>query len=99
MNILLVNDVAAEVAQRSLEHVEDKLRPRGAASRASAQFRAEMLLVLGLGEILEHLVRRAEEDELAALVQQERLAEHLENLRSRLVDRHQHDLVVRHRRG
>ena len=44
--VLLVDDVAAQVAQRRLQHVEDEFRPRGAAGRAAAQFRAELLLVL-----------------------------------------------------
>ena len=56
-----------------------------------------MLLVLGRGEITEHLARRPVEDEFAALVEQQRLGEHLEELRVGLMDRHQDDLVVGHR--
>jgi hypothetical protein len=53
-----------------------------------------VLLVFNLREILEHLLRRAEENQTATFVQQHRLAEHLKDLRCRCMDRDQHDLVV-----
>ena len=94
--VLLVEDVAAEVAQGGLEHVEDELRTRRSAGLAPPEFRAEELLVLRLREVGEHFGRRAEEDEPPPLVEQEGLVEHLEDLRGRLVDRDEDDLVVRH---
>ena len=97
LRILLENDVAAQIAQRSFQHVEDELRARRAARRAAAQFRAEVLLVLRGGEVGEHLARRAVEDHAPAFVQQQRLGKHLEQLRGRLMDRDEDDLVVRHR--
>ena len=95
--IVLEDDVAAEVAQGRFQHVENELGPRGAARGAAAEFGAEVLLVLGIGEILEHLGGRAEEDHAPAFVEQQRFREHLEKLRGRLVDGDEDDLVVRHR--
>ena len=94
--VFLENDVAAEVAQRRFEHIENELRPRGAANLASARRGGGGLAVLGLGEVLQRLLRRAEEDQLAPAVQHDRFVEHLEDPRGGLVDRHEHDLVVRH---
>ena len=88
-----------KIAQRRLEHIEDEFRPRRAARRAGAQFRAELMLMLGFGEVTQHVGRRAEKDEPPAFVEQDRLVKHLEKLRARLVDRDDDDLVVRHRRG
>ena len=94
--VFLQDDVAGKVSERRFEHVEDKLRPRGAARLARAELGAVVLLVLGRGEILQHLLRRAEKNEFAAPVQKHRLVKHLKNFRGRLVNRHDHDLVVRH---
>ena len=53
--------------------------------------------MLRFGEIAQHLRGRAVEDQPPAFVEQHRLVKHLEELRARLVDRDDHDLVVRHR--
>ena len=52
--------------------------------------------MFGLGEVFEHFLGGAEEDELAAAIQKDRLVKHLEDFRSRLVNRDEDDLVVRH---
>ena len=78
--VFLENDVAAEIAQRGFEHVENKLRARRAAGLAASERGPEMLLVLGFGKILQHLLRRPEKHQLPAAVEQERLVEHLEDL-------------------
>ena len=54
--ILLVDDVAAQVAQRRLEHVEDEFRPGRAAGRTAAEFGAEMLFMLRLREVAQHVL-------------------------------------------
>src|SRR5215510_7659401 len=54
------------------------------------------MLMFRLGEIAKHVGWRAEKDEAAAFVEQDRLLEHLENFRARLVNRNDDDLVVRH---
>src|SRR5688572_2282428 len=97
LDIFLVNDVPAEIAQRRLEDVEDELRSSRAAGGTAPEFRSKMLLMLRRCEVLEHLMWSPIEDELAALIEQQRLREHLEDFRSRLVNGHQHDLVVSHR--
>ncbi len=94
--IFLVNDVAAQIAQRRLQHVEDEFRPGRAAGRTGAEVGAELMLMFRLREIAQHVARRAEEDEPAALVEQDGLVKHLENLRARLVNRDDDDFVVRH---
>src|SRR5215510_3399554 len=54
------------------------------------------MLMFRLGEIAKHVGWRAEKDEAAAFVEQDRLVEHLENFRARLVNRDDDDFVVRH---
>ena len=94
--VFLVNDVAAQIAQRRLEHVENEFRPGRAAGRTGAEIGAELMLVFRFREIAQHVGRRAEEDEAPAFVEQDRLVKHLENFRARLVDGDDDDLVVRH---
>ena len=94
--VLFVDDVAAQVAQRGLQHIEDELRPRRAAGLAASEFGSEELFVLGFREVGQHLGRRSEEDQLPSLVEEEGFLEHLEDLRGGLVDRHEDDLVVGH---
>ena len=53
--------------------------------------------MLGFGEVAQHVAGRAEKDEAAAFVEQDRLVKHLEKFRARLVDRDDDDLVVRER--
>ena len=76
--VFLVDDVAAEVAQRRLQHVKNEFRPRRSAGRARAQFGAELMLMLRFGEVAQHVRRRAEKDEPPAFVEQDRLVKHLE---------------------
>ena len=94
--VLLVNDVAAQVAERRFKHVENEFRPRRPAGGASAERRPEVLLVLRFGEVGQHFVRRAEEHHASAPVEEHGLVEHLENFRARLVDGDDDDFVVRH---
>ena len=94
--VLLVDDVSTKIAERGFEHIKDEFRARRAAGLAAAELRAEELLVLRLSEVGEHLCWCAEENQFAPLVEQEGFLEHLKNLRRRLMDRHQHDLVVGH---
>ena len=52
------------------------------------------MLVLGFREIAQHVGGRPEEDEPPAFIEQDRLVKHLEELRARLVNRNDDDLVV-----
>ena len=94
--VFLENNIAAEIPERCFQNVKNEFRPRGSASLAATKRRSEMLLVLRFGEIFQHLVRRSEKHEFAAPVEQDGLVKHLEDFGRRLVDRHQHDLIVRH---
>ena len=94
--VLFVNDVATQIAQRRLQHIKNEFRPRRSAGWTRAQFSAELMLVFGFGEIAKHVGWRAEKDEAAAFVEQDRLVKHLKKFRARLVDRDDDDLVVRH---
>ena len=94
--VFLVDHIAAQIAQGRFQNVENEFRPRGPARRATAQRRAEVLLVLGLGEVGQHLGRRAEKDHASPAVEQQGLVEHLENFRTRLVDGDHDDFVVGH---
>src|SRR5437868_11846009 len=94
--VLLINNVAAQIAQRRFQHVEYKLGPGRAAGRAGAEIGPELMLMLGFGEIAQHFGRRSEKDESAALIEQNRLVKHLEKFRARLMDRDHDDLVVGH---
>ena len=94
--VLLVDNVAADIAQRRLEDVEDELRPRRPAGRTRAEVGAELMLMLGFREVAQHVVRRAEENQAPAFVEEDRLVKHLEKLRARLMDRDDDDLVMRH---
>ncbi len=94
--VFLVNDVAAQIAQRRLQHVENEFRAGRSAGGTSAEFRAELMLVFRFREIAQHVRWRAEKDEPAAFVEQDRLVKHLENFRARLVNGDDDDLVVRH---
>ena len=93
--VLLVNNVAADIAQGRLQHIENEFRPRRSARWAGAKLGAELMLMLGFGEVAQHVGRRAEKNEAPAFVEQDRLVKHLEELRARLMDRDNDDLVVR----
>ncbi len=95
-SILLVNNVAADIAQRGLEDVENEFRPRRPAGGARAEVGAELMLVLRFREVAQHVVRRAEENQATAFVEEDRLVKHLEKFRARLMDRDHDDLVMRH---
>src|SRR5262249_38052297 len=71
--VLLVNDIAAQIAQRRFKNVENKFRAGCSAGRTSAEVLTERMLMLGLGKIAQHLGRRPEKDKPAALVEQDRL--------------------------
>ena len=94
--VFFVNDVATQIAQRRLQHVENKFRTRRSAGWTRAQFRAELMLMFCFSEIAKHVRRRAEKDQPPAFVEQDRLVKHLEKFRARLVNRDDDDLVVRH---
>ena len=55
------------------------------------------MLMFRFREVAQHVGGRAEKDEPAAFVEQDRLVKHLEKFRARLVDRDDDDLVVRQR--
>ena len=95
--VFLVDHVPAQVPERGFENVKDELRAGGSAGGAAAQFSSKMLFMFSLGKVAEHFARGAVEHQFAALVQEQRLGEHLEELRVGLVNGHQHYLVVRHR--
>ena len=78
--ILLVNEIAAQITQGCFEHIKDELRTRRAAGLTAAEFGAEELLVLRLGEVGEHFGGLPEEHKLPPLVEQEGFLEHLEDL-------------------
>ena len=67
--VLLVDDVSAQVAQRRLKHIENKLGAGGPARRTTAKLRAEMVFMLRLCEIGQHFLRRSEESQSATLVE------------------------------
>ena len=94
--VFLVDDVAAQIAQRCFQHVENKFGAGCSAGRASAKFGAKLMLMFRFGKIAQHVGRRAEENQPAAFVEQDRLVKHLEQLRARLVNRDDDDFVVRH---
>ncbi len=71
LGIFFVDDVSAEVAERGFEHVENELGPCGSAGGASPDFLSEVLFVFGFCEIREHFRGSAEEDHLAALIEQD----------------------------
>ena len=71
--VLLVNNVAAQIAQRRFQYVKDKFRSRRPARRTGTEIRAELVLVFGFGKIAKHFRRRPEKDQPAAFVEQERL--------------------------
>ena len=96
--VLLVNDVATQIAQRRLQHIENEFRTRRSTGWTGAQFGAELMLVFRFCEIAKHVRRRAEKDEPSAFVEQDRLVKHLENFRARLVNGDDDDFVVRHAR-
>ncbi len=54
------------------------------------------MLMFCFGEIAKHVGRRPEKHETSAFVEQDRLMEHLKNLRARLMNRDNNDFVVRH---
>ncbi len=58
--------------------------------------RAELVLMFRFGEIAQHVARRAEEDEPAAFVEQDRLVKHLKNFRTGLMNGNNDYFVMRH---
>ncbi len=95
--VLLVNDVAAQIAQRCFQHVENKFRPRRAAGRTRPQLGAELVLMFRFGKVTEHVRRCAEKNKPTAFVEQDCLVKHLKDFRARLMDCNDDDFVVRHR--
>src|SRR5205807_9524363 len=94
--VFFVNDIATQVAQRCLQHIENEFRPRRSARWTRAQFSAELMLMLRLRKIAQHVRRRSEKDKASAFVEQDRFVKHLENFRAWLVNSDNDDLVVRH---
>ena len=54
------------------------------------------MLMFSFREVSQGVRRRSEKDESSTFIEQDHLLKHLENFRARLVDRHDHDFVVRH---
>src|SRR5438094_10203381 len=94
--VFFVNDVATQIAQRRLQHIENEFRTRRSAGWARAQFRSELMLMFRLSEIAKHVGRCSEKHEAPTFVQQDRLMKHLENFRAGLMNRDNDDFVVRH---
>src|SRR5439155_19150235 len=84
--VLFVNDVAAQIAQRRLQHVKNKFRPGRSTRGARTQFSTELVLMFRFREIAERVGRRSEKDEPPSLVEQDYLVKHLENFRAGLVN-------------
>jgi len=95
--VLLVNNIATQIAQRRFQNIENKFWPGRSAGRARPQISAELVLVLCFREITQHLGRGPEKDQPAGLVEQDGFMKHLEKLRARLVNSDDDDFVVRHR--
>src|SRR4030095_12481180 len=94
--VFFVNNVATQIAQRRLQHIENEFRTCCATGWTSAQFGSELMLVFCFCEIAKHVRWSAEKEEASAFVEQDRLVKHLENFRAGLVNRDDDDLVVRH---
>src|SRR4029450_10316897 len=94
--VLFVNNVATQIAQRGLQHIENEFRTRCSTGWTRSQFGSELMLVFRFGEIAKHVGRRSKKDEAPPFVEQDRLVKHLENFRARLVNRHNDDFVWRH---
>ena len=95
--VLLVNNVATQIAQRRFQNIENKFRPGRSTRCAGPQIGAELVLVFCFREITQHLRRRPEKDQPPALVEQDGFVKHLEKFRARLVNGDDDDFVVRHR--
>src|SRR5438045_3884323 len=94
--VFLVDNVTAQIAQRRLEHIKDEFGPGSSTRWTCAQFSTELVLMFRFGEIPQGVGRCAEKHEPPALVEQDHLLKHLENLRARLVNGNYDDFVVCH---
>src|SRR5437879_9682802 len=92
--VFFVNDVATQIAQWRLQHIENEFRTGRSAGWARAQFRAELMLMFSFGEIPKHVGRRSEKDEPPTFVQEDRLVKNVENFGARLVNREAGECVV-----
>src|SRR6476661_4352887 len=76
--VLLVNNIATEIAQRRFQNVENKFRTRRSTRWTGPEIGTELMLVLRFRKIAQHFRRRPEKDQPAALVEQDGLVKHLE---------------------
>ena len=96
VDVFLVDDVATEVAQWRLQHIEDEVRLQVFARAVCLRVGDGTwhLLGLRLAEVLDHLGGRTEKRHLATAVEQQGFVEVVEKARARLVDADEADLVL-----
>ena len=76
--VLLVNNVATEIAQRRFQDIENKFRTRRSTRWTGPEIGPELMLVLRFRKIAQHFRGRTEKDQPAAFIEQDGLVEHLE---------------------
>src|SRR5438045_9563951 len=80
--VFFVNDVATQIAQWGLQHIENEFRTGCSAGWARAQFRPELMLMFCFSEVAKHVRRCSEKDQAPTFVEQDRLMKHLEKFRN-----------------
>ena len=89
-----MDDVAADVAQRCFEHVENEVRREFVRRLGIGISRLAGFRMIHAPEVFDHALRRAVIGELAAFIEQQGLVEHLQQPRAGLVDGGDDDLVT-----
>src|SRR5207244_9945319 len=74
--VFLINDIAAQIPQRRLQHIKNELGACCSTGWARAEFCAELMLMFRFSKVAQHVRRRPEKDKASAFVEQYRLVKH-----------------------